>query len=357
MEKITFFSTCPKIGGSEKVLINIANEFAQLNLEVEFIFCFSTGNLRDELHPNIKIIDLNTRVRWALIKFYKIVLKRKPTVIISGPQSVNFISIIVSKFPFTRFKTIVTHHNFHNNEIKSSFLGSYNPFFIKVLYNLANEIVAVSNEIKSHLIFDCKVQDSIVKVINNPVVNQRMILQSREDVIEFPFREDKPIIIAVGRLTKIKNYPLMLESFSCLIKKMPAYLVIIGEGEEHVNIQNHAIRLDIQDSVILLGAKSNPYKYIAKSNLLLHTSSSESFGMVLAEALALGIQVISSKTDGSIEVTENGKYGTIFSDESPEEIASIIHSKINSKYDKNQLIERGLFFSCEKTSKEYLNLV
>jgi len=44
MGKITFFSTCPKIGGSEKVLINIANEFAQMNLVVKLIFCFSTEN-------------------------------------------------------------------------------------------------------------------------------------------------------------------------------------------------------------------------------------------------------------------------------------------------------------------------
>lgn len=357
MKKITFFSTSPNVGGSEKVLINIANEFAQMNLEVEFIFCFSTGNLRNELHPNIEVIDLNSRVRGALIKFYKIVLQRKPTIIISGPQSVNFISILVSKFPFTSYKTIVTHHNFHNSEIQKSFLGSYNPLFIRTLYNLSNGVVAVSTGIKKYLINDCKIKESKVRVISNPVVNHRMILQSQEEVSEFPFKENKPIIIAVGRLTKIKNYPLMLEVFSLLLKKMSAYLVIIGEGEERNNIMQEAKHLNAQDSVVLIGAKSNPYKYIAKSNLLIHTSVSESFGMVLAEALALGIPVISSKTDGSIDVTENGKYGTIFTDESPEEIASIIYSKINSKYNKNPLVERGLFFSCEKISKEYLKLI
>lgn len=357
MDKITFFSTSPNIGGSEKVLINIANEFAQLNLEVEFIFCSSTGNLRDELHPDIKIINLNTRVRWAVLKLYKIVLTRKPTVIISGPQSINFISIIVSKLPFTNFKTIATHHNFHNSEIKSSFLGSFNLLFIEVLYSLANKIIAVSNEIKSHLVVDCKVQDSRVKVINNPVVNQRMILQSKEDVAEFPFKENKPIIIAVGRLAKIKNYPLMLESFSFLLKKMPAYLVIIGEGEEHDHILEIIKSLNLKDLVVLLGAKSNPYKYISKSNLLIHTSLSESFGMVLAESLALGINVISSNTSGAIEVTDNGKYGTIYFDKDPEKIATEMYSILNFGYDRNQLIERGLFFSCEKISIEYLNLI
>ena len=357
MKKITFFSTSPNIGGSEKVLINIANELVEMNYVVEFIFCNENGELKNEISPKIEIIGLKTKVRWSLIKFYRIIIKNKPDVIISGPQSVNFISILVSRLPFTCFKTIVTHHNFHNSEIQKSFLGSYNPLLIRTLYNLSNSVVAVSTEIKKHLITDCKIKESKIKVISNPVVNHRMILQSQEEVTEFPFKENKPIIIAVGRLTKIKNYPLMLEAFSFLLKKTSAYLVIVGEGEERNHILKETARLNIQNSVVLTGAKSNPYKYIAKSNLLIHTSVSESFGMVLAETLAIGIPVISSKTDGSIEVTDNGKYGTIFSNESPEEIASIIYSKINSTYDKKQLIERGLFFSCERISKEYLKII
>jgi len=284
-------------------------------------------------------------------------LRRKPEIIISGPQSVNFISILVSKFPLTRFKTIVTHHNFHNSDIKNSFLGSFNPIFIKALYNLSSGIVAVSKEIKNHLVADYGVKESKISVIYNPVVNQRMVLQSQEEVIEFPFNEKQPIIIAVGRLTLIKNYPLMLESFAYLQKKISTYLVIIGEGVEHENILKMVTRLKLQDSVFFYGAKSNPYKYIAKSNLLIHTSISESFGMVLAEALALGIPVISSKTDGAIEVTENGKYGTIFTDENPENIASVIYSTINSNYDKNQLIKRGFMYSSEKTANEYISLI
>lgn len=359
MQKITFFSTRPSVGGSEKVLINIANEFAQMGIPVEFIFCYSNGSLRDDIHPAIKVFGLESRVRWALLKFYRVVLKTKPNIIISGPQSTNFISIIVSKLPYTKYKTIATHHNFHNSEIRKSFLGKFNPLFIKLLYNVSDKVVSVSNEIKQHLINDCKVGENKIEVINNPVANQKIVLQSKEDVTEFPFTEKRPIIISIGRLAKIKNFQLMLESFNLLLKKISAYLVIIGEGEEKAFIQEKIEELNIEGKVILLGAQSNPYKYISKSKLLFHTSVSESFGMVIAEAFALGVPVVSSSTEGAKEITDNGKYAVLFTEQNTEMIASMLFSLLNGEleFNKSDLIKRGFFYSSEKTAKEYLDII
>ena len=69
--------------------------------------------------------------------------------------------------------------------------------------------------------------------------------------------------------------------------------------------------LNIEDCAFLLGQKENPFPYLRQADLFVQTSLFESYGLSLAEAMVLGLPVVSTKTDGAIALTENGKMGLL----------------------------------------------
>lgn len=94
-----------------------------------------------------------------------------------------------------------------------------------------------------------------------------------------------------------------------------------------------------------LGALSNPYPYISKAELIVLSSFSESFSLVVAEALALGTNIVSTPTLGPMEILENGKYGFIYDEfENPNKFASFIMKAINNPLNSEFLKERALVF-------------
>ncbi|PKP59294.1 hypothetical protein CVT91_06945 [Candidatus Atribacteria bacterium HGW-Atribacteria-1] len=74
-----------------------------------------------------------------------------------------------------------------------------------------------------------------------------------------------------------------------------ANLIIIGEGIERANLENLAEDLGLGDCVIMPGFKENPYKYIKNSNLFVLSSILEGHPLVLSEAMACGVPVISTR--------------------------------------------------------------
>jgi glycosyltransferase involved in cell wall biosynthesis len=88
-----------------------------------------------------------------------------------------------------------------------------------------------------------------------------------------------PKILAVGRLTKAKDYPTMLRAFSLVLKEIPANLLVIGDGKERKKIEQLIYDLDILDNVKLLGTQKNPFKYMNKSDVFVLSSSVEGFRM------------------------------------------------------------------------------
>ena len=98
-------------------------------------------------------------------------------------------------------------------------------------------------------------------------------------------------LLAVGRLTATKNHADLLHAYA----RLPANtdpLVILGEGPEKPRLQARAQELGIAPRVKWLDWQDNPYPIIRHARLLVHTATAESFGRVLAEALALQTPVV-----------------------------------------------------------------
>ncbi|GKU75832.1 glycosyltransferase [Paenibacillus sp. L3-i20] len=153
-----------------------------------------------------------------------------------------------------------------------------------------------------------------MKVVYNPIDMDKLERLSQEEncTLLQNTTENKFTVCYAGRLSEEKQVELLIES---IIELHETYnhleLIIIGDGNRHDMLEQLVREADAEAFITFVGFKANPYPYIASSSVLVCCSRTESFGLVLAEALALGVPVIATKCGGPEEILDGGKYGLL----------------------------------------------
>jgi glycosyltransferase involved in cell wall biosynthesis len=361
---IAIFLPSLRGGGAERVMVNLAHEFQEEGYRVDFILSKAEGSYLPKLSKRINLIDLNSnRVFWSLKPLVKYLKSNRPPILLSALSHANVVALWAVKLAKTSTKVIVTEHTtlsisiMNSKNIKSKLI----PILIKNFYKEASWIVAVSRGVAKDLLENLKIPREKVKVIYNPIVNEELIRLSFEDVEHRWIKNnERPIILAAGRLTDAKDYHTMIKSFKQIHDKIGAKLIILGEGKQRKKIEKLAETLGIASDVDIVGFVENPYAYMRKADLFLLTSQWEGFGNVLVEAMACGTSVISTDCpNGPREILDNGKYGYLVPVGDVEVLTATVLKHFSQPYniDKKTLISRANDFHVKKIAKEYLELL
>ncbi len=152
-----------------------------------------------------------------------------------------------------------------------------------------------------------------IYTIYNPVVDEVFARKLKEEPTH-PWFQDKdvPIVIAAGAFCSFKNHPLLLRAWTEVVKKCQARLIIFGEGGLRAAYEKLIDELGIGDSVSLPGFTDNLPAALKRATCFVVPSFIESFSVVLVEALAAGVPVVSTNCPyGPSEILHGGKYGIL----------------------------------------------
>lgn len=142
---------------------------------------------------------------------------------------------------------------------------------------------------------------------------------------------DVPVVGIVGRLNPIKDHSLFLQTATRILETEPASrFLIVGDGPLKSQLVNEAASLGISDKVTFTGPRYDPERLYRAMNLLLLTSSSEGFGLVILEAQASGVPVVASPVAAIPELIVDGKTG-ILADRTPESLAAGVTRLLDDK--------------------------
>lgn len=119
----------------------------------------------------------------------------------------------------------------------------------------------------------------------------------------------KPLFVAVGRLTPVKRYAMLMDICKRLEAEFDFELWIVGGGELEDELREK-LRRDEISSVRLLGARDNPYPYMLCADWFVSSSESECHPIAIQEALVLGVPVIASYCP-AVEETLDPAFGII----------------------------------------------
>ena len=179
-------------------------------------------------------------------------------------------------------------------------------------YNKIDKIIVVSKFIydsMSKMKYGYKNKLKIILDIVDPKLILDMGLE--EEAKELKENNDFKIL-TVGRLATVKGYDLAVKTARLLKNNNLKFKwFIIGEGPERKEIEELIQEYDVENEVILLGAKSNPYPYMRECDLYVQTSRKEGFGLTVIEAKILKNVIVATKFDTVNELLTNNVDGVI----------------------------------------------
>jgi len=181
------------------------------------------------------------------------------------------------------------------NMISSYGTGPIKKIIQRFISNSSNKVIALSEGVKYDLVNMFHIQSSKIITIYNPIDLEYIKNNQNEEVMDYTFIKENIYIINIGRLTTQKGQINLLKSFKILISKYENLrLLILGDGELRNDLKNFIINEKLDNTVTLLGFKSNPFPYLNNSNIFVLSSLYEGFGNVLLEAMACKLPIIST---------------------------------------------------------------
>lgn len=309
-KKVMFFIYRMGGGGAARTLLNIINHLDRKQFQPILVTLDFTYTYEGDVREDIQFIKLPVkRLRQAIVPLAKLIKQENPDLLFSTVPNYNVIAILAKIIARKKTKLIVREAAFLGGTLKENIkLKLYGMF-----YRAANHIVALSQGVKENLISRYHAKTSKITVIYNPVDIEHILSEGeREPDEEEYFPSNAKTIVTAGRLVAEKDHATLLRAFQRLTKNVEAELIILGEGELEQSLKQLAKELRINESVHFLGFKQNPYAYMKRADVFALTSTTEGFGHVLVEALALGTPVVATRCNpGAEEILGDETYGLI----------------------------------------------
>lgn len=337
-EKILFVLPTLKGGGAERVACNLMNSLKKRNYDVGLFLFHSIGDYWNLIDGEIPVYSPNNAGKSFLLKRMVLLIRnaRNYDVVFGSMElTPTYLSVIAAKL--TGKKVIGwVHINIDSlldgkNKIVAFF---HKNIFIPFFYNRIDSVVFVSKGARDNFMkYLGENNQAKAKCIYNPI----KIDEIRCMANEFIEKKYNHLIIAVGRLEKQKNYPLMLKAFKLVLQDIQdAKLMILGQGSEEEYLKKIAFDLGIDKAVFFEGFKKNPYKYINIADVYVLSSRFEGLPTVLIEALALNKQIVSVDCpDGVREILGDGRYGVIVPNYDVNSLSDAIKKALKNKAENN----------------------
>jgi len=317
---------CGEFESYKKILIN--NQINTINLTSFKYFKFLPKNGFFSSRFSYLLIFL-----FSFIPLYKVIKKKNPD---------YFICHLITSLPMLLAKLF----NFRSKFIlRISGLPKFNffrKFCWKTCGNVFFRITSPTNATINHLqlikIFD----EKKIFLLKDPIIDIQKIVKLKKQKID-PYFEKNQFIVAIGRLTKQKNFKFLISCFQKLIDSQPNLkLVILGDGEEMQNLKKLIHTKNLKNNIFLLGHSQNVFSYLSKAKLFILSSLWEDPGWVLLEAAASNTLILSSDCkNGSSEIIDNNNAGQLYKVDNEQDFINKFNQIMS--LDKIQIDSKKLF--------------
>lgn len=316
---IVLFGDFRSTGGVERSFANVIPEWVRAGQRVEILGyreaeCFYP----DELEGCVRFVHTGTSGKLAtVLALWRFIRRQRPAVVVATGHISNLILSLVAALPRPRGTCCFL--NVQNDFVasgkdKTGRKRARKLRQIRRWYPYADSLLVTSQGLRDNLVTATGLKAERIRVIYSGVITDRVHERARETV-DHPWlgsRRTQPVVLGAGRLKEQKDFPTLVRAFARLREWREARLILIGEGEDRAELEHLVRELGVVDDVDMPGFTPNPYAWIARADVFALSSRWEGFGNVVAEALALGVPVVSTSCpSGPTEILGEGEYGRL----------------------------------------------
>ena len=358
------------MGGAGRVCAALGKVLAKRSYDVDFLVdgSYSEGGYLEEEFPrNCRIVRLSDvdysgfgysplgflGLLFCLLRY---LFDEDVDILISNLTKFNIISSYVSIVPFSVGEVILVEQNLLRVTLTER--SRIIPCLVRGHYALADEVLAVSSDVREDLCENHGISTGKCTTIPNPLDIESVVSKSGQKVDHGWFHDDIPVVLGVGRLVEQKQFSLLLQAFERLTRRKEVRLVLAGDGPLMDDLRALAAELRIDERVDFLGFVSNPYKYMRRAGLLAVSSRYEGFGLILTEALACGTPVVSTDCPGGpSDILNDGEYGELVDVGDPRGLTEAMARTLDDPPDPDRLVERAQHYRVKKVADRYAEVI
>lgn len=316
------------IGGTERLVADICNEMSVRGNEVHLYIVndLISEEMLETLNKNVKVflqkrpVGKGKRLTtlWMIARYVK---RNRIQIVhcnsLNSPELLLFSNVLNH-----RTKTIYTVHGI--GQYKS--LGEKR---IALRNKMCDSIIGISDAVVKDIIDAGADKEKVIRIYNGVEHQKYSIAQKKH------YNSDEIVIGCIGRIMpSIKGQDVLLYAVPSLKKSHPKVKVIFAGGvaadqtQEYKKLLNYTDKMDLTDNVDFIGSINNVPEFLNQIDICVVPSKYEGFGLVLIEAMSMGVPCVVSDVGGLKELVDNEKMGLTFKSGDFESLARSIESII-----------------------------
>lgn len=324
MSRILVIHTSLGYGGAEKMLVYVANVFAEVH-EVKLLL-LQNNNITLDVDPSITIetYDLypekpiiGRRLIEGLLAFGKMekIIKKEVKKFNADVVFCFDLRLLVAAYIAVRDIDVYFIFSERADPYYNTKRWSY---ILNYIFKRIDYVVFQTDGAKEY--YSERIQQKAC-VIPNPAISRTSCCNN--EIVEYGY----PYIFSAGQMIERKGFDILINAFSKVVKIHKDYkLVLYGNGNQEENLKRLARELQIEDLVLFFPATNNVIEKNINAQLFVLSSTSEGIPNIMIEAMMNDIPVVAADCSpgGARLLSENGKYCYLVENKNADKLAEAI---------------------------------
>ena len=373
-KRILFVIQSLRMGGAERLQVTVANQLASVGYDVTILIWKPYYTFRENLDPRVRLIykapdeHLGNKIPYIRYKFYDDVmweLRATPRQLYRyyvGREKYDVeiaffhglaLPIVAGSTNKKALHIAWVHHDLEKLAYKDD-MERANEMYRKI-----GNIVCVSRAARDSFLKTVGDTGNVRLIYNILPVDE--IRSKAELPAEHTVKRAKFHMVLLARFDPPKGHQKLIEATVRLHGEgRDVSLALVGSGDDENRIRGLIRENFAEDYITIANGSNNPYPYLKQADLLVCASVSEGYNLTVAEALILGIPVLSTDCDGPREILDDGKYGMIV-----ENSGEGLYKGVRELYDdpallelyRKKAVERQDFFDEDRILKQITDMI
>jgi glycosyltransferase involved in cell wall biosynthesis len=360
--KICFVVPSLAGGGAERVAVTVLSALDRDRHE-RVLYLFSReGVYFDRLDPAVRVVVAASQSRFGrLFELASFIRAERPDIVM--PFLSYFVTAAAALLAGGRSRVVFNQQTPTTGFLEDGDFTWRQPWrrrlfavMTRFWFSRADAVAVTSQGVADDLVTSYGVPRQKIKVLHNPVDLDAIAAAAGQPLDASHLDDERPVIAAAGRLAKVKNFPLLIEAIALMPSPRPSAW-ILGEGVERPSLEQLARERGLADRIHLLGFQQNLWRYLARADVFVLTSTYEGFGNVLIEAMACGTPVVATRSSGTAEIIEHERNGLLVDSHEPAAVAAAVTRLLNDAALRARLVatarERVVAYAVPSVAERY----